>query len=273
MFFVHLLCFVQINLYPLIHKQLLIRVYALLYFLCLINYSVSPDDSGAASVALVPLKFSGLSFKLPFSSTVPSSNLVIAAICSPSSNLISFTPYVALPCSLISFTGIRMVTPLMQVIIKSSFTATSIMPTKVPVLSVTLMVFTPFPPRLVIRYSSIAVFLPKPFSLTTNTVLDDNSSEFTQIIPTTSSPGSSASIPATPIAPRPVGLTLSSLKRIARPLFTAIIISLLPSVSFASSNSSPSLIVIAFTPVCLGRLKSSSAVFLMIPFLVHKTIL
>ncbi len=171
-----------------------------------------------------------------------------------------------------SKTFIRIVTPLLQVIIRSSVSATSRIPTKVPVFSVTLIVFTPFPPLLVILYSSIAVLLPYPFSLTTNTVLDACSSGFTHIIPTTASFSSSTSMPATPMAPRPVGLTLVSLKRMARPLFTAIMISHLPSVIFASRSSSPSLIVIAFTPVCLGLLKSSSSVFLMIPFLVHKTI-
>ena len=147
------------------------------------------------------------------------------------------------------------------------------MPTNAPVFSVMLMVFTPFPPRLVYRYSSIGVRFPNPFSLTTSTVLDVFCSGFTQIIPTTSSPASSASIPATPIAPRPVALTFSSENRIALPVFTAIMISLCPSVIFASSNSSPSTILMAFTPVCLGRLKSCNSVFLIIPFFVQRTIL
>ena len=164
-----------------------------------------------------------------------------------------------------------MVTPDLQVIIKSSESNTSINPTNAPVLSVTLMVLTPLPPLLVIRYSSIGVLLPKPFWLTTKMVLS-LSSLLTHTRPTTSSPSSSTSIPATPIAPLPVGLTFSSGKRMALPDFTAIITSLLPSVNLAANNSSPSLMVIAFTPLTLGRLNSSKHVFLMIPFLVHKTI-
>ena len=98
------------------------------------------------------------------------------------------------------------------------------------------------------------------------------SSLLTQTNPTTSSVSLSTSIPATPIAPRPVGRTFSSGKRIALPDLTAIIISLLPSVKRAANNSSPSLMVIAFTPLTLGRLNSSKQVFLMMPRLVHKTI-
>ena len=59
----------------------------------------------------------------------------------------------------------------------------------------------------------------------------------------------------------------------ALPDLTAIIISQLPSVNLAANNSSPSLIVIAFTPLTLGREKSSNAVFLIIPLRVHNTIL
>src|SRR5205085_4804179 len=55
-------------------------------------------------------------------------------------------------------------------------------------------------------------------------------------------------LPISPIPPRAVGLTLASGKRIARPLLTAIMISQLPSVSFASSNWSPSLILMALIP-------------------------
>ncbi len=54
------------------------------------------------------------------------------------------------------------------------------------------------------------------------------------------------------MAPRPVGLTFDSGNLIALPDLTAIIISELPSVNFASSNSSPGLIVIALTPVSHG---------------------
>ncbi len=79
-------------------------------------------------------------------------------------------------------------------------------------------------------------------------------------------------MPATPMAPLPVGRTFTSSNRIARPLFTAIRISELPSVSRASSSWSPSTIVMALTPVCRGRLNSSSEVFLIIPCVVHNTI-
>ena len=67
--------------------------------------------------------------------------------------------------------------------------------------------------------------------------------------------------------------TLLSEKRMARPDFTAIMISDSPSVRRASNNSSPSTMVMAFTPVVRGRLKSSSSVFLIIPFRVQSTIL
>ena len=180
----------------------------------------------------------------------------------------SLTPCVALPASLISWIPVLMVTPDLQVMMRSSFSVTYKIPTRLPVLSVTLMVFTPLPPLLVIRYSSIGVRFPYPFSLTTN-IVRVASSLFTQIIPTTSSFSSSTSIPVTPMAPRPVARTFTSSKRIARPDFKANIISEAPSVMRASSNSSPSLMVIAFTPLALGLLKSSRDVFLMIPFLVQ----
>jgi phosphoserine phosphatase len=64
---------------------------------------------------------------------------------------ISFTPCVALPNSLICPTGMRIVIPLLQVIIRSSFSVTSRITTNEPVLSVTFNVFTPLPPRLVTR--------------------------------------------------------------------------------------------------------------------------
>ncbi len=166
---------------------------------------------------------------------------------------------------------VRMVMPDLQVMIRSSLSVTLNKPTKLPVFSVTLMVFTPLPPLLVIRYSSTDVLLPKPCSLTTKTVRL-GSSLCIQIMPTTSSFSSSTSIPPTPMAPLPVARTLFSGKRMALPLFTASIISWFPSVNFAIINSSPSTMVIAFTPFARGRLKSSRDVFLIIPFLVHKTI-
>src|SRR5690606_836744 len=170
------------------------------------------------------------------SSIPPSSIFVIAAISSPSSTLMSFTPWVARPSSLISCTGILMVIPLLHVIKRSSFSVTSNSPTNAPVFSVILSVFTPLPPRLVKRYSSMAVRFPYPFSLTTSTVVFFSSFLLTQIMPITSSCSSSTSIPITPMAPLPVARTFSSEKRIALPLLTAIITSQLPSVSLASSN-------------------------------------
>ena len=197
-----------------------------------------------------------------FSSSVFSASSIfeIAAISSPLSSLIKITPCVALPDSFILETEVLKIIPDLHVISKSSFSCTLRMPTRLPVFSVTLMVLTPLPPRFVILYSSIWVRFPKPFSLTTKTVFCVSPFP-THIMPITSSFLSSTSMPETPMAPRPVALTLLSGKRIALPLFIAIIISHSPSVSMASNNSSPSKMVIAFTPVARGRLKSPSSSF------------
>ena len=160
------------------------------------------------------------------------------------------------------------VRPDTQVIIKSLCSVTAKIPTKRPIFSLTLIVFTPLPPRLVILYSFKFVLLPNPLSLTTITVLSVESVSI-QIIPTTSSFESSTSMPRTPIAPRPVNLTLDSGNRIARPERKAIIISCLPLVNLTSKSSSPSLIVMAIIPFVRGRLKSSNKVFLIIPFFVQ----
>ena len=122
----------------------------------------------------------------------------------------------------------------------------------------------------------VAVFITgvlfhSPFSLTT-VRRDASDWGFTQIMPTTSSPLSSTSIPATPIAPLPVALTLvsenGSPSRFLHPSYSQ-----LPSVIFASSNSSPSLMVIAITPVRRGRWTPAASVFLIIPFFVQSTML
>ena len=128
------------------------------------------------------------------------------------------------------------------------------------------MVFTPFPPRFVTRYSSISERFPYPFSDTTKTWVFIVSA---QTIPTTSSCSSFNVTPRTPDAFLPIGRTLASGKRIARPLFKAIMISLVPLVIFASNSSSPSLTVIALIPFWRGREYASNDVFLIVPLLVH----
>ena len=70
---------------------------------------------------------------------------------------------------------------------------------------------------------------------------------------------------------RPTARTVLSLKRIALPSRAAIMISALPLVSLASNNWSPSRITIALTPLVRGREYASSAVFLIVPSLVHMT--
>src|SRR5690606_10304921 len=59
-------------------------------------------------------------------------------------------------------------------------------------------------------------------------------------------------IPRTPVAVRPIGRTLDSLKRIALPERKASTISLVPLVKQASINWSPSLIFIALIPFARG---------------------
>ncbi len=68
-----------------------------------------------------------------------------------------------------------------------------------------------------------------------------------QIMPTTSSPSSSA-IPRTPAPTRPMARTVLSLKRMALPPRAAIMISALPLVILASIKRSPSRMTMAFTP-------------------------
>ena len=94
----------------------------------------------------------------------------MAAMESPSLMLMSFTPCVALPASLMSETFILMVSPDFVMIMRSLSSVTFLMAMRLPVLSVMFMVFTPFPPLFVIRYSSKSVLLPNPCSLTTRTL-------------------------------------------------------------------------------------------------------
>src|SRR5690606_22254048 len=107
---------------------------------------------------------------------------------------------------------------------------------------------------------------PYPFSETTNT---DTSGLSTLIMPTTSSLACANVIPRTPVAVRPIGRTLDSLKRIALPERKAITISLVPLVKQASINWSPSLIFIALIPFARRLAYGSSDVFLLVPRLVH----
>ena len=189
-----------------------------------------------------------------------------------SSSRISLTPAWHGPCSLIWLTGIRMVIPDSQVIIRSCFSVTSSKPTNPPVLSVTLIVLHPY------HRGWYAVFLPRrcvfpyPFHFTAS-IVRLLSSRLTQTSPTTSSFHHPLQCPVTPCPPRPVLRTVSSGKRMARPLFTAIgNLAMLPSVIRQPATGRLRGWWMALMPVCLGRLKSSRSVFLIIPFLVQSTI-
>src|SRR5690606_7610494 len=78
------------------------------------------------------------------------STLVTDAISSLSFKVINFTPWVARPITRKLSTPIRITIPDLLMIIKSFSSVTPLIATNSPVLSVTLMVFTPLPPRLVI---------------------------------------------------------------------------------------------------------------------------
>jgi hypothetical protein len=80
-------------------------------------------------------------------------------------------------------------------------------------------------------------------------------------MPITSSESSFSVIPRTPEAVLPIGRVLVSSKRTNFPDLTARIIWLSPLVNLASNNSSPSLIVIAATPLTLGLEYFSRDVF------------
>ena len=84
----------------------------------------------------------------------------------------------------------------------------------------------------------------------------------------TSSCSSARVMPRTPEAVRPIGRVLLSSKRMAFPLLRPRKIWLAPVVSFASSSSSPSRILMAMMPFCRGREYCSKGVFLTMPDLV-----
>jgi hypothetical protein len=127
-----------------------------------------------------------------------------------------------------------MVTPETQVINKSSVSSTAKNPIKSACFSGNVQGFYPFTSTIgnsiyissffvSSLYSTILLRLPIPFSLTTKMVLflsslfTHNNSHYFIV-------KSSTSIPLTPMAPLPVGRTLASGKRIARPDLTAIMI-------------------------------------------------
>ena len=63
----------------------------------------------------------------------------------------TFTPWVALPASRMSEAAVRIAVPLRVIIIRSYSSDTDWMETTLPVFSVTCIVLTPLPPRLVVR--------------------------------------------------------------------------------------------------------------------------
>ena len=157
----------------------------------------------------------------------------------------------------------RMVMPDLLIIIRSSVSFTSLIATRLPVLSVIFIARTPLPPRLVMRYSSSWLRLPKPFSLTTNNSCVGSD---TQTMPTTRLPGtSSRRIPRTPAAERPMERASLSLKRTARPVREARITSAFGASSCTSRIRSPSLMVMALMPAVRGREYASSGVFFTVP--------
>ena len=91
----------------------------------------------------------------------------------------------------------------------------------------------------------------------------------TDNIPITSSFESFNLTPLTPDAFLPIGLVLLSSNLIHLPDLTDIKICEFPVVNLASSNSSPSLMVMALIPFDLGLEYCSREVFLTCPFLVH----
>ena len=103
------------------------------------------------------------------------------------------TPCVLRPITDTSATRVRMIIPLLVMIITSSASVTCSIATTLPLRSLVLMSMIPFPPRCVRRYSSIAVRLPKPFSVRVISVVP----LCTSSAPTTWFPASSV-IPLTP---------------------------------------------------------------------------
>ncbi len=76
------------------------------------------------------------------------------------STVMSRTPWVLRPMTLIPFAGMRMSMPRLVMSITSSASATWQTETTAPFRSVVLMVMIPLPPRLWIRYSPSSVRLP-----------------------------------------------------------------------------------------------------------------
>ena len=72
----------------------------------------------------------------------------------------TLTPCVFRPITRIPSTGTRMITPWRVIIMSSSSGMTSLRATMQPVLSVTLKVMIPFPPRFCTRYSASSERLP-----------------------------------------------------------------------------------------------------------------
>ena len=105
------------------------------------NNLYSSVESSTSSVALL-------------SSSSSFITLVTAAIESLPLMLMSFTPWVARPQMRKVSIERRMAIPDLLIIIKSSPSATLLIATNCPVLSVIEMVFTPLPPRLVILYTA-----------------------------------------------------------------------------------------------------------------------
>src|SRR5687768_172387 len=79
---------------------------------------------------------------------------------SPASRFMTRTPWVFRPITRIPSTGTRMMTPLCVIIMSSSSGMTSLSATITPVLSVTLKVMIPLPPRRCTRYSVSSERLP-----------------------------------------------------------------------------------------------------------------
>ena len=141
-----------------------------------------------------------------------------------------------------------------------------------PVLDVTAIVLIPLPPRPWTLYSFILVFLPIPFSDTTNSsktfILTRLLSKI--LIPTTSSVDLSL-IARTPEAVRPIARTSFSLNLIDCPMEVVIMMSLLPAVGWTHSSISSSFNFRAIRPDLRTFLKSSNFVFLILPLLVTIT--
>src|SRR5690606_19428555 len=126
----------------------------------------------------------------PFSSS-SDTRRATSTTTSPSSRAMMRTPCVARPMTRISSQRTRFTTPLRVISISSSPFWTSLMATTLPDLPLVLKLITPLPPRRWRRYSSTGVRLPRPFSVTTSSVVSGAASLRTTTIPTTWSPSSS----------------------------------------------------------------------------------